>query len=127
MRRITAEELFALYWDTLERCGREARQQSDEWIGYNIFEEFIVGVTSFLAPVSLKRLLDHGPIDPRMAKESKTLRALTLQLEGTGQWNVQAFRTSDAWDEIMRLSDQIKKDLRETGRVPDMPRCSGRS
>lgn len=78
-------------------------------IGYNIFEEFIVGITSFLAPASLKRLMDNGLIDEQIYKDSEYLRTLTLKLDGAAQWNITSFRNSESWNEIIKMSDKIKK------------------
>ena len=63
MEKIAVGKLFELYLDTLELCSEDTKLLSDELIEYNIFEEFIVGITSFMAPVSLDRLLDNGLID----------------------------------------------------------------
>lgn len=115
MDKITVSKLFELYWDTLEMCGKDTKLLSDELIGYNIFEEFIVGITSFFAPNSLKRLIDNGLIDEQIYKDSEYLRLLTLKLDGTSRWNVKSFKDSEEWNEIIRLSDKIKKRLRENG------------
>lgn len=115
MDKITVEKLFELYLDTLEMCGKDTKLLSDELIGYNIFEEFIVGITSYFAPTSLKRLINNGLIDDQIYKDSEYLRTLTLKLDGTAQWNIRSFRNSEAWDEIIKLSEKIKKRLGENG------------
>ena len=48
MKEISIEKKFDLYLDTLEKCGIELLNLSDEMIGYYIFEEFEVGAISFL-------------------------------------------------------------------------------
>lgn len=115
MNKITVSKLFELYLDTLDKCGKDTRLLSDEMIEYNIFEEFIIGITSFLAPVSLDRLINNGLIDRQIYEDSEHLRALTLKLDGTAQWNVKSFRNSESWNEIIELSDKIKQRLGEMG------------
>ncbi|XCP84989.1 hypothetical protein ABXS75_18495 [Roseburia hominis] len=111
MDKITVGKLFELYLDTLEMCSEGTKLLSDELIASRIFEEFVVGVTSFLASVSLDRLLNHGLIDEQIYKDSEHLRTLTLGLDGTAQWNIISFRNSESWDEIIKLSDEIKNIL----------------
>lgn len=113
MDKITVGKLFELYLDTLKMCSENTKLLSDDFVGYNIFEEFIIGITSFLAPTSLKRLIDDGLIDEHIYNDSEHLRALTLKLDGTDQWNVTSFRNSESWNEIIKLSDKIKKNIEE--------------
>ncbi|MCC8024394.1 MAG: hypothetical protein LIP16_03715 [Clostridium sp.] len=109
MNKITVGKLFELYLDTLKMCSEDTKLLPDDLIGYNIFEEFIIGITSFLAPVSLERLIDNGLIDEQIYNDSEYLRALVLELDGTAEWNVSSFRNSESWNEIIKLSDKIKK------------------
>ena len=113
MVKITVGKLFELYLDTLERCSENTKLLSDEAIEYNIFEEFIVGITSFFASVSLDRLMDNGLIDEQIYNDSEHLRTLTLELEEAVQWNLISFKNSESWDEIIKLSDKIKDNLRK--------------
>ena len=113
MVKITVGKLFELYLDTLEMCSENTKLLSDEAIEYNIFEEFIVGITSFFASVSLDRLIDNGLIDEQIYNDSEHLRTLTLELDGSAQWNLISFKNSESWDEIIKLSDKIKDNLRK--------------
>ncbi|WP_313577587.1 hypothetical protein [Lacrimispora sp.] len=113
MNKITVGKLFELYLDTLDKCSESTKNLSDEMIEYNIFEEFIVGVTSFLANNSLNDLLDNGLIDEQLFSDSKELRRLTLKLDGSNQWNVSSFRNAESWKDIIALSDKIKQQIQQ--------------
>ena len=122
MEKIAVGKLFELYLDTLELCSEDTKLLSDELIEYNIFEEFIVGITSFMAPVSLDRLLDNGLIDKQIYNDSEYLRDLILRLDGTAQWNVISFKNSESWNQVIKLSDKIKSLLREKWTEQDILR-----
>lgn len=113
VNKIAIGKLFELYLDTLDKCGESTRNLSDEMIEYNIFEEFIVGVTSFLANNSLNDLLDNGLIDEHIYSDSEELRKHTLELDGSNQWNVSSFRNTESWKEIIVLSDKIKHQIQQ--------------
>lgn len=113
MNKITIGKLFELYLDTLDKCGENSKNLSDEMIEYNIFEEFIVGVTSFLASNSLDDLLDNGLIDEQIYCNSEELRRYTLELDGSNQWNISSFRNAESWNKIMVLSDKIKQQIQQ--------------
>jgi len=113
VNKITIGKLFELYLDTLDKCGENSKNLSDEMIEYNIFEEFIVGVTSFLASNSLDDLLDNGLIDEQIYCNSEELRRYTLELDGSNQWNISSFRNAESWNKIMVLSDKIKQQIQQ--------------
>ncbi|EHS58828.1 hypothetical protein [Paenibacillus sp. Aloe-11] len=66
MEKISIEKLMDLYVDTIDKCGTYLLSQDDMVIGYNIFEEFDTGVTSFLHAYILQRLNDAGLISDEM-------------------------------------------------------------
>lgn len=113
VNKITVGKLFELYIDTLDKCSESTRNLTDEMIEYNIFEEFIVGVTSFLANNSLNNLLDNGLIDEQIFADSVELRKLTLKLDGSNQWNVSSFRNAESWNNIIAISDKIKQEIQQ--------------
>jgi len=113
MEKITVGKLFELYLDTLEKCGEGTKNLSDEMIEYNIFEEFIVGVTSFLENNSLNDLLNNGLIDEQIYSDSKELRVYTLKLDGSNEWDISSFKNSKSWEKIIMLSDKIKQQIRQ--------------
>lgn len=109
MNSITVGKLFELYMDTLQKCGIQILNLSDEMIGYYIFEEFIVGITSFLSKNSLDRLENEGIIDEEIYSQSEMLRTVTLEIEQTDLWNIDSVKNSKKWKTVMQISDNIKE------------------
>lgn len=121
MNKITNGKLFELYLDTLDRCGQKTRNLSDEMIGYNIFEEFITGMP-FFSKESLDKLLDDYLIDEEIYSASEKLKKHTFSVPGTEHWNIESFKCSKPWDEIIELSDFIKGKIYEEwkDRLPEL-------
>jgi len=109
MKEISIEKKFDLYLDTLEKCGIELLNLSDEMIGYYIFEEFEVGAISFLYKDNLLSLADEGLIDNEIYFKSQILRKKFMALQGTDLWNIESVKKADKWKEILQLSDKIKE------------------
>lgn len=107
-REISSQELYECYMDTLHKCGVYLLSSSDETIAYNIYEEFDIGVHSFLNTSSLQRLLSNGHISNEMFEKSKTLYNIVLDLQKTNEWDFENFKDSIKWKEVMNLSDEIK-------------------
>ncbi|MCM3080428.1 MULTISPECIES: hypothetical protein [Brevibacillus] len=108
MREITTEALFHLYLDTLESCGSYLRNSSDDVVGYEIFEQFDIGVVSFFHESSLLRLLNAGFINIETMQRSSELRRLALELQKENEWSLKAFRTSTRWTTLLALADEIR-------------------
>lgn len=108
MSQITDSKLFELYIDTIDRCGIFLLDESDEVVEYNIFEEFDIGVISFLHLDTLKRLLERGYISENKLIKSSLLRDKVMMIQSAGNWSMESFRTSTQWKEIMLLCDEIK-------------------
>lgn len=51
MNKITENQLFDLYKDTLEKCGLFLLNEDEEIIEYNIYKEFDIGIHSFIVKV----------------------------------------------------------------------------
>jgi len=83
----------------------------DEEVEYNVFEEFNIGVVSFLHKESLDRLLSKQLISHHIKEESLLLREQVINLENSDEWNIEAFRKSDRWRLVIDLSDKIKSEL----------------
>ncbi len=111
MEIITPEMLMELFLDTLNRCGLFLLNEDDEEIGYSIFEEFDIGVISFLHDDSLSRLRNCGFINDEILRKSQELRRMVRELDGSDIWNVNSVRQSQQWFEIMELSDHIKNKI----------------
>ena len=107
MRSISLAELYELYKDTISKCGSYLLNESDNVIIYNIFEEFDVGIISFLHEESLIKLFDGGYISADKMKISLELRNFVLEMQNSGDWNIESFRASEKWKKVLYLSDKL--------------------
>lgn len=96
-----------LYVDTIDKCGTYLLSEDDVVIGYNIFEEFDTGITSFLHADNLQKLKDAGLISDDMMYKSSILRNMVLELQQGDKWNVNAVRNSPEWRKVLDLADEI--------------------
>lgn len=108
MKNITDKELLELYLDTLNKCGVYLLDEDDATIEYAIYEEFDIGVNSFLHINSLKKLYDKELISIDKLNLSILLRTKVMELQNSDEWDFVNFRTSKKWKEIMVLADKIK-------------------
>ena len=99
---------FEEYIKTLNRCGVFLLDLSDKEIGYNIFEEFDIGVIAFLYYKNIDLFKKVGFIDEIIAQKSIELSSKVMDLKKTKLWNIESFKTTNEWLEIMHLSDEIK-------------------
>jgi hypothetical protein len=104
---ISADDLFEYYKDTLAKCGLYLLTATDELISYNLFEEFDIGVHSFLHDDSLSILRQNGLISEGKMKLTIDLRKKVIQLQESGLWNIDDVRKSDEWREVLILCDKI--------------------
>ncbi len=109
---ISLEERYQNFKSTIEVCGSYLLTESDDTIEYNIFEEFTVGVISFVHEDTLNMFLDEGMIDNDIFTKSTELRNIYLQLEKSyNLLNVNSVKTSGEWRKILIISDEIKELL----------------
>ena len=108
MHEVDKPDLFELYKQTLEMCGVYLLHENDETIGYCIYEEFDIGVHSFLHAGCLEAFRASGLISHDKLDRSLLLRSKVLALQTSGEWGIEHFRASPRWREIMALSDEIK-------------------
>ena len=99
--------LYEDYLDTIGRCTSELRQQSDEEIEYQLYEQFDGGAWSFLHEDNLIKLRDAGYIDDEMMAMSKEVRRLWLALREKS-WTVAEIRTRKEWQELFELCDRLR-------------------
>jgi hypothetical protein len=111
MNSISIQELFTFYHDTLFRCSFQLRDQSDDEISYQIFEEFDIGIISFFHEASLNRLLEANLISEEIFKLSSSLREQVLELQDDGEWDIEYFRISDNWTGVISIVEKIKQIL----------------
>ncbi|EAG7543945.1 TPA_asm: hypothetical protein GYW13_09920, partial [Listeria monocytogenes] len=86
---------------------------SNEEIETFIFEDFIVGVTSFFSKNNLSELKANEIIDEDMEKNAYLLREKVLKIDNTDLWNINSVRQSSEWLDIFRRSDELKRQLKE--------------
>ena len=108
MKEVTIEKLYEDYIHTLQMCGSYLLSQDDEIIGYNIFEEFDIGVITFFHESVLKKLFEAGFISDDKMKKSLELREMALNLQDKGEWDIEIFKKSIDWRKLLKLVDEIK-------------------
>ncbi|HBI2224571.1 hypothetical protein D1682_13585, partial [Listeria monocytogenes] len=110
---LTVGGKFDWYIDTLEKSGMFILELSNEEIETFIFEDFIVGVTSFFSKNNLSELKANEIIDEDMEKNAYLLREKVLKIDNTDLWNINSVRQSSEWLDIFRRSDELKRQLKE--------------
>ncbi|EKM9526067.1 hypothetical protein PV598_000108 [Listeria monocytogenes] len=113
MKKLTVGGKFDWYIDTLEKSGMFILELSNEEIETFIFEDFIVGVTSFFSKNNLSELKANEIIDEDMEKNAYLLREKVLKIDNTNLWNINSIRQSSEWLDIFRRSDELKRQLKE--------------
>ncbi|EHH9928816.1 hypothetical protein J8Q01_002540 [Listeria monocytogenes] len=113
MKKLTVDGKFDWYIDTLEKSGMFILELSNEEIETFIFEDFIVGVTSFFSKNNLSELKANEIIDEDMEKNTYLLREKVLKIDNTDLWNINSVRQSSEWLDIFRRSDELKRQLKE--------------
>ncbi|MBC2109010.1 hypothetical protein [Listeria innocua] len=111
--KITVGGKFDWFIDTLEKSGMFILELSNEEIETFIFEDFIVGVTSFFSKNNLSELKANEIIDEDMKKNAYLLRKKVLKIDNTDLWNINSVRQSSEWLDIFRRSDELKRQLKE--------------
>ncbi|EAC9043513.1 hypothetical protein AB6M11_002625 [Listeria monocytogenes] len=113
MKKLTVGGKFDWYIDTLEKSGMFILELSNEEIETFIFEDFIVGVTSFFSKNNLSELKANEIIDEDLEKNTYLLREKVLKIDNTDLWNINSVRQSSEWLDIFRRSDELKRQLKE--------------
>ncbi|MBC1999070.1 hypothetical protein IA759_00520 [Listeria marthii] len=113
MKKLTIGGKFDWFIDTLEKSGMFILELSNEEIETFIFEDFIVGVTSFFSKNNLNELKANEIIDEDMEKNAYLLREKVLKIDNTNLWNINSVRQSSEWLDIFRRSDELKSQLKE--------------
>lgn len=108
MQSISIGQLLELYNDTINKCGLFLLDKDADTIQYYIYEDFDIGVHSFLHPENLKKLYDNRLISKNKLDKSVLLRNKVVDLQKTDEWGFGSFRTSEKWREILTLADEIR-------------------
>ena len=116
MEKISPEELYSLYKDTLFKCQSKIFNYADDIIEMMVFEDFVIGATSFLHDNSLNRLLDNHLIDKKQYDLSRKIRALFFEIEDCGELTMDCLKgQSEKWKHLVSLVDEavvgVKKEV----------------
>lgn len=113
MKKLSLGEKFDWFIDTLNKSGIFILNLSNKEIETFIFEDLIVGVTSFFSKNNLIELKENGLIDEEIEKKAYLLRKKILNIDNTNLWNIDSVRQSSEWLDIFDLSDELSKKLHE--------------
>lgn len=113
MEKLTLGGKFDWFMDTLEKSGMFILKLSNEEIETFIFEDLIVGVTSFFSKNNLIELKENGLIDENIEEQAALFREKVLNLDNTSLWNISSVRQSSEWFDVFKLSDDMKNELHE--------------
>ncbi|MDE5431891.1 hypothetical protein [Elizabethkingia meningoseptica] len=103
------KKLYDLFLDTLSHCGSFIFNLNKNEIEYEIFEEFDIGVISFLHEDPLKQLLDSKFITTDVYNRCLLLREKVLKLQEIGLWKIDLVKTNEKWQEVIIICDEIKE------------------
>lgn len=102
------KKLYDYFLDTLSHCGIFILVSNKEDIEYQIFEEFDIGIISFLHENSLKQLLDSKFITFDVYNKCLLLRKKVLELQELDLWKIDLIKTNEKWRDVILLCDEIK-------------------
>lgn len=102
------KKLYDYFLDTLSHCGTFILDSNKEDIKYQIFEEFDIGIISFLHENSLKQLLDSKFITFDVYNKCLLLRKQVLELQELDLWKIDLIKTNEKWRDVILLCDEIK-------------------
>lgn len=102
------KKLYVYFLNTLSHCGSFIFDSSKEDIEYQIFEEFDIGIISFLHENSLKQLLDSKLITSEVYNKCLLLRKQVFELQELDLWKIDLIKTNEKWSDVILLCDEIK-------------------
>ena len=116
MDKISPEELYSLYKDTLYKCQSKIFNYADDIIGTMVFEDFDIRVHSFLHDNSLNTLINNHLIDKKQYDLSRKIRALFFEIEDCGELTMDCLKgQSEKWKHLVSLVDEavvgVKKEV----------------
>ena len=107
MKEISPEELYSLYKDTLYKCQSKIFNYADDIVETMVFEDFVIGATSFLHDNSLNTLINNHLIDEKQYDLSRKIRALFFEIEDHGELTMDCLRgQSEKWKHLTSLVDE---------------------
>ena len=107
MKEISPEELYSLYKDTLYKCQSKIFNYADDIVETMVFEDFVIGATSFLHDDSLNTLINNHLIDKKQYDLSREIRALFFEIEDCGELTMDCLMgQSEKWKHLTSLVDE---------------------
>jgi len=107
MKEISPEELYSLYKDTLYKCQSKIFNYADDIVETMVFEDFVIGATSFLHDDSLNTLINNHLIDKKQYDLTRRIRALFLEIEDCGELTMECLKgRSEKWLHLTSLVDE---------------------
>lgn len=107
MNQISVERLYELYIDTSTRCLSCVCNQSDEIMGYDLFEEFDSSVMAFFSDDALERLCKAGKISNEAAVASQRIRQFWIDLDPYS-FRVDEIRSHPKWKQLFSMCDELQ-------------------
>ena len=111
MSDATADELYEQYIYTLERCIPPVISKPDPELLYDLFEEFDIGVRSYMHDVCLNVLFQAGMINSEIVEASKDIRTRWLALQRRS-WTIDEIKTNSEWRDLFALCGALKARLK---------------
>lgn len=113
MREISPEELYSLYKDTLYKCQSKIFKYPDDIIEMMVFEDFVIGATSFLHDDSLNTLINNHLIDKKQYDLSRKIRALFFEIEDCGELTMDCLKgQSEKWKHLTSIVDEAVAEVK---------------
>ena len=107
MEVISPEELYSLYRDTLYKCQSKIFNYADDIVETMVFEDFVIGATSYLHDDSLNTLINNHLIDKKQYDLSREIRALFFEIEDCGELTMDCLKgRSERWQHLVSLVDE---------------------
>ncbi|MBO6051122.1 MAG: hypothetical protein J6P65_03975 [Bacteroidales bacterium] len=107
VKELSPKELYELYEDTLHQCGSHIFDYPDDIIETMVFEDFDIGVHSFLHDDSLNTLFNNHLIDKKQYDLSRRIRELFLEIEDCGELTMECLKgQSEKWKHLIFLVDE---------------------
>ena len=107
------EDRYQRFVFTLQQCGKFLVNASDETIETWIFEDFDIGIRGDICDENLELFIYEGWINEEIKDKCSKLQSLFLNIFNKQPqiWNIHSVRTSEVWQEVLELSDEIKSLL----------------
>jgi hypothetical protein len=107
MKEISPDELYSLYKDTLYKCQSKIFNYADDIVETMVFEDFVIGATSYLHDDSLNTLINNHLIDKKQYDLSREIRALFFEIEDCGELTMDCLKgRSERWQHLVSLVDE---------------------